>query len=65
MGKRLWVMAALVAFAAVAASAAFAVSVAALGRPSCPWGASSISASYVNGHLVVSAPHATGCSGGP
>jgi hypothetical protein len=32
------------------------------GRPSgCSWGASSIAASYEDGHVVVSGPYRTGC----
>jgi hypothetical protein len=27
----------------------------------CTWGASSVTASYVNGELVMSQPHTTGC----
>ena len=65
MAKRIWIMAGLVAVAAAAASAAFALSVIGLGRPSCAWGASSITARYVDGHLVVSSPHASGCTESP
>jgi hypothetical protein len=32
-------------------------------RPSgCTWGASSVTASYENGHVVVSGPYTTGCA---
>jgi hypothetical protein len=63
--KLVTVIGALSAIAACAASAGGSTGQRSSGQANCTWGASSVTATYENGHVVVSKPHTTGCTSPP
>ena len=65
-GRKLFTfIGALSAIAACAASTGGSTIQRSSDRANCTWGASSITATYENGHVVASKPHTTGCTSPP